>query len=149
MLIDWGAMVDGYASDLTRILVTGKISPKLRRLYNIVLEAQQLAIERIRPGARLVDIDQAARGRIRDARLGKRFGHGLGHGFGLQIHETPFISPVATGTLQPGMVVTIEPGVYLPDWGGIRIEDDVLVTPDGCRVLSDVPRQLEESVVCL
>ncbi len=144
MLLDWGAMFRGYASDLTRILVTGKISPKLRRLYNIVLDAQQAAIDRIRPGVQLAEVDQAARRLISEARLGKRFGHGLGHGFGLQIHETPFISPSASGTLQPGMVVTIEPGVYLPDWGGIRIEDDVLVTPDGCQVLSTLPRELDD-----
>lgn len=147
MLIDWGASYQGYASDLTRILVTGKISPKLRRLYNIVLDAQHAAIGKIRPGAPLAEVDRAARGLIADARLGRKFGHGLGHGFGLQIHESPFISPRAEGTLQPGMVVTVEPGVYLPDWGGIRIEDDVLVTPDGSQILSTLPRELDECVV--
>ncbi len=147
LLIDWGAQFNGYASDLTRILVTGKISPKLRKLYNVVLNAQQSAIRLIRPGARYQDIDQAARGLITDAGFGKQFGHGLGHGFGLQIHETPFISPAADGVLQAGMVITVEPGVYLPDWGGIRIEDDVLVTPDGHQVLTSLPREIDECVV--
>ena len=147
VLIDWGAQFNGYASDLTRILVTGKISPKLRKLYNIVLGAQQAAIRLIRPGARYQDIDQTARGLIADAGFGKQFGHGLGHGFGLQIHETPFISPVADGVLQAGMVITVEPGVYLPDWGGIRIEDDVLVTPDGHQVLTSLPRELDDCIV--
>jgi Xaa-Pro aminopeptidase len=147
LLIDWGAQFHGYASDLTRILVTGKISPKLRKVYNIVLQAQQAAIRLIRPGVPLADIDKAARGLIADAGFARRFGHGLGHGIGLQIHESPFISPVATGTLLAGMVVTVEPGVYLPDWGGIRIEDDVLVTADGCQVLTSLPRELDQCLV--
>jgi Xaa-Pro aminopeptidase len=146
LLIDWGASYQGYASDLTRILVTAKISPKLRKIYQLVLKAQQAAISKVRHGASLADVDRAARQTIADGGFGKRFGHGLGHGFGLQIHETPFLRPAASGVLKAGMVITIEPGIYLPGWGGVRIEDDVLVTRDGYEVLTSVPRELEECV---
>ncbi len=149
VLIDWGAQFQGYASDLTRILVTGKISPKLQRIYDVVLRAQKSAISKLRPGVKFSDVDRAARKVIEDAGHGRRFGHGLGHGFGLQIHEQPRLSPVATGALKSGMVVTIEPGIYLLDWGGVRIEDDVLITRDGCEVLTSVPKQLEQSIVDL
>ncbi len=147
LLMDWGAKYRGYASDLTRILVTGKISPKLERVYNVVLKAQLAAINKLRPGAKLKEVDRAARKVIQDAGFGRRFGHGLGHGFGLQIHELPFMSPSASGTLKSGMVVTVEPGIYLTGWGGVRIEDDVLITSDGHEVLTKVPKVLEESVV--
>ena len=147
LLIDWGAQYQGYASDLTRILVTGKISPKLKKVYNLVLRAQLAAIERVRDGAKLVDVDRAARKTIADGGYGKRFGHGLGHGFGLQIHENPFLTPSASGVLKSGMVITIEPGIYLPDWGGVRIEDDILVTKDGFEVLTGIPKQLDQCVV--
>lgn len=147
LLIDWGARYNGYCSDLTRILVTGKITSKLQKVHDVVLRAQKGAIDRIRPGVELAVVDRAARKIIEDAGFGKRFGHGLGHAFGLQIHESPFISPSAKGTLEAGMVVTVEPGVYLPDWGGVRIEDDVLVTSDGHQVLTRAPRELEECIV--
>lgn len=143
VLIDWGAMVDGYASDLTRVLVTGKAPQRFRKIYQTVLEAQLRAIEAIRPGQHFKTVDAAARGHIERAGFGKHFGHGLGHGFGLQIHELPFVSPTREGQFKPGMVVTVEPGIYLPDFGGVRIEDMVLVTPDGCEVLSDLPKQLD------
>lgn len=146
MLIDWGAEFKGYASDLTRILVTGKISPKLRKVYNLVLKAQLAAIRKIRGGAKLADVDQAARKTIADGGYGSKFGHGLGHGFGLFIHENPFLTPTATGTLETGMVITIEPGIYLPQWGGVRIEDDILVTKDGCEVLTSVPKELDQCI---
>ncbi len=144
LLIDWGAKVNRYASDLTRIFVTGKISPKLRNIYQIVLAAQTAAIAQIRSGVSLKTVDAAARAVIETAGFAKKFGHGTGHGFGLEIHETPFLSPIQDGSLVPGMVITIEPGIYLPDWGGVRIEDDILVTTDGCEVLSDLPRELEQ-----
>lgn len=147
LLMDWGAQYQGYASDLTRILVTARISPKLRKIYNLVLKAQLSAIGKIRNGARLVDVDRAARKTIEDGGFGKKFGHGLGHGFGLQIHENPFLTPTATGELKTGMVITIEPGIYLPSWGGIRIEDDVLVTEDGFEVLTSTPKELDQCVV--
>ncbi len=147
VLIDWGAKVCGYMSDLTRVLVTAKISPKFQRVYQTVLRAQQAAIDRIRPRADVRQIDSAARSVIAEAGFGKYFGHGLGHGFGLEIHELPRLSPISEGVLEPGMVVTVEPGIYLPDWGGIRIEDDVLVTPDGHEVLTNLPRDWESHQV--
>ncbi len=147
LLLDWGAQYQGYASDLTRILVTAKISPKLRRVYNLVLKAQLAAIAKIRHGAKLAEVDRAARKTIEDGGFGKKFGHGLGHGFGLQIHESPFLTPTAAGVLKSGMVVTIEPGIYLPDWGGVRIEDDVLVTDEGHQMLTQLPKQLDQCVV--
>jgi Xaa-Pro aminopeptidase len=144
LLVDWGALVDGYASDLTRVLITGKAPAKYRKIYEVVLEAQLRAISAIRPGATLKEVDREARGYIESAGYGKYFGHGLGHGFGLQVHEIPFISPIREGTLQPGMIVTVEPGIYLPDFGGVRIEDNVLVTPDGHEVLSQLPKAFDE-----
>ncbi len=149
LLIDWGAEVDGYLSDLTRILVTSKIPPKLRKIYNVVLKAQLAAIKKIRPGVALKTVDSAARKTIEKAGFGDKFGHGLGHSFGLEIHEQPFMSPIHQGTLEAGMVITVEPGIYLPEFGGVRIEDDILVTPDGCEVLSNLPKQIEECTVDL
>lgn len=149
LLVDWGARVDGYASDLTRVLATTKISPKLRRVYDVVRTAQRTAISQIRPGAVLRNIDRAARAVIERAGWGKRFGHGLGHGLGLEIHEAPWLSPASEATLAAGMVVTVEPGVYLPRWGGVRIEDDVLVTNDGHEVLSRLTSELDASLVQL
>ena len=147
VLIDWGAQFDGYLSDLTRILVTGKISPKLRKIHNLVLKAQLAAIRKVRAGAKLIDVDRAARKTIEDGGFGKKFGHGLGHGFGMKIHEHPFLTPTANGVLETGMVITIEPGIYLPQWGGVRIEDDLLVTADGCEVLTNAPKELDQCIV--
>ncbi|MEK6248427.1 MAG: Xaa-Pro peptidase family protein [Planctomycetales bacterium] len=148
LLIDWGAdSADGYKSDLTRVLVTGKISPKLERIYRVVLKAQVRAIKAIRPGARGCDVDAVARKVIADAGFGKYFGHGLGHGLGLDIHEEPRLSAANTEPLKAGMVVTVEPGIYLPGVGGVRIEDDVLVTSDGHEVLTNVPKQWEDTPV--
>jgi len=147
VLIDWGAKARLYCSDLTRVLVTGKLSPKLRNVYGVVLKAQLAAIDSIRPGAVLKDVDTAARGTIERAGFGKEFGHSLGHGIGLNIHEGPRLASDQDGKLKAGMVITVEPGIYLPGWGGVRIEDDVLVTRTGCEVLTSVPKELEESVV--
>ncbi|MFK7766518.1 MAG: M24 family metallopeptidase [Mariniblastus sp.] len=149
LLIDWGAQVDGYMSDLTRILVTSKIPPKLRKIYNVVLKAQLAAIKKIKPGVALKTVDLAARKTIEAAGFGDKFGHGLGHSFGLEIHEQPFMSPIHEGTLETGMVVTIEPGIYVPEFGGVRIEDDILVTRDGCEVLSNLPKHIDECTVDL
>ncbi len=147
LLLDWGATARLYRSDLTRILVTGRISPKLERIYGVVLKAQERAIRAIRPGAIMSEVDHIARSTIADAGYGRRFGHGLGHGFGLEIHEAPRLSAAAKGPLRPGMVVTVEPGIYLPNWGGVRIEDDILVTRDGHEVLSSLPKDLASCVV--
>src|SRR5262249_5437263 len=104
---------------------------------------QERAIAAIRPGARAHDVDAVARSVIHAAGYGDRFDHGLGHGLGMDIHEAPRLRKDSRDTLEPGMVVTVEPGVYLPDWGGVRIEDDVLVTPDGCEVLPHIPKTLD------
>ena len=147
ILVDWGADEGLYQSDLTRVLVTGRISAKFERIYRLVLAAQVQAIAAIRPGAVCQDIDRIARRVIAKAGFGRYFGHGLGHGLGLDIHEAPRLAAKIETALRPGMVVTVEPGIYLPGWGGIRIEDDVLVTRDGHEVLSHVPKRLEELII--
>ena len=134
-------------SDLTRMVPTAKISPKLRKLYGVVLKAQLAGIEAIRPGVTCEEVDRAARSVIEKAGYGKQFGHGLGHGVGLEIHEAPRLAQGQTRELKPGMIVTVEPGVYFPEWGGIRIEDDVLVTRSGHEVLTSVTKDLDECLV--
>ena len=143
VLIDWGATGRPYKSDLTRVLVTGKVTPKFEAIYRTVLSALERGIAAIRPGVKAHEIDAEARSVIEEAGFGRFFDHGLGHGLGIDIHEDPRIRKGSNVVLEPGMVFTVEPGIYLPDWGGIRIEDDVLVTPDGCEVLSHVPRSLD------
>src|SRR5262249_38147670 len=108
-----------------------------------VLAAQERAIASIRPGVRAQDVDAEARSVIEDAGFGRFFDHGVGHGLGMDIHEAPRLRKDSETILQPGMIVTVEPGIYLPDWGGIRIEDDVLVTSDGCEVMTTLPRALD------
>lgn len=147
VLVDWGADAGPYKSDLTRVLVTGKIPPKLERIYRVVLSAQEQAIAAIRPGRTCDEIDQVARGLIAKAGFGKNFGHGLGHGIGLDIHEAPRLAARQSLKLEAGMVVTVEPGIYLPGWGGVRIEDDILVTKGGSEVLTTVPKQWEDALV--
>jgi Xaa-Pro aminopeptidase len=116
-------------------------------MYGVVLKAQQAAIDTIRPGAVGKDVDAVARAIIADAGFSRFFGHGLGHGIGLDVHEAPSLKPISEVVLQPGMIVTVEPGIYLPDFGGVRIEDDVLVTKDGHEVLTSLPRQFDDCVV--
>jgi Xaa-Pro aminopeptidase len=147
VLIDWGARGRLYHSDLTRVLVTGKLSPQLHSAYGVVLAAQRAAIAAIRPGAVLKEIDAVARGVIAAAGHGDAFGHSLGHGIGLAVHEQPRLAPDQEGRLAAGMVVTVEPGIYFPEWGGVRIEDDVLVTEGGCEVLTSVPKELDECIL--
>ena len=147
VLIDWGAKGRQYVSDLTRILVTAKIPPKLERIYGVVLRAQLQAIAAIRPGVKMLDVDAAARNVITKAGYGEEFGHSLGHGIGLQIHEAPRLAMKQEELLQPGMVVTVEPGIYLPGWGGVRIEDDILVTKTGHEVLSHLPKNFADCVI--
>lgn len=142
LLVDWGATnTHGYRSDLTRMVATGTISPKLEKLHGVVLNAQRRAIEAIRPGIRASEVDSIGREVIANAGWGKNFGHGLGHGIGLEIHEGPRFSRISKDVLKAGMVVTVEPGIYLPGVGGIRIEDDILVTRNGHEVLSSLPRE--------
>lgn len=148
LLIDWGALTkSGYRSDLTRVLFTGRPSRQMQQVYSVVLAAQQAAIAAIRPGVSCRVIDAVARERIEEAGFGRFFGHSLGHGIGLDIHESVRIGPTSEQILAPGMVVTVEPGVYLAGKFGVRIEDDVLVTADGCEVLTSVPREFDQAVL--
>jgi Xaa-Pro aminopeptidase len=124
-------------------VATGKVTPSFEQRYGIVLEAQRRAIAAIRPGVKGLEVDAEARSCIDEAGYGRFFDHGLGHGIGLEVHEAPRVRIGSEDELKPGMVLTIEPGIYVPDWGGIRIEDDVLVTPDGCEILSGLPRDLD------
>jgi Xaa-Pro aminopeptidase len=146
LVLDFGGVLDGYCSDLTRTVAVGPPSPEARRIHAAVYAAQQAAVAAVRPGVDTTSIDTAARDVLRQHGLGDAFGHGTGHGLGLDIHEEPRITrqraDVPSLPLQPGMVFTIEPGAYLPGFGGVRIEDDVLVTETGCDVLTAVPRDL-------
>jgi Xaa-Pro aminopeptidase len=131
------------------VLVTGKVTHEFETIYRTVLAAQERAIAAIRPGVSARDVDAEARSAIEEAGFGRFFDHGLGHGLGLEIHEAPQLRKESEQILEAGMVLTVEPGIYLPDWGGIRIEDDVLVTAEGCEVLTRVPKSLDSSVVPL
>ena len=146
VVLDFGGVYDGYCVDLTRTLHVGVAAPALRRLAAAVREAHAAAIAAVRPGIRPSEIDGAARGVLSAHGLGEAFGHGTGHGLGLEVHEDPRISKLPgalpNDPVVPGMVFTIEPGAYVEGLGGVRIEDDVLVTPDGCEVLTDVPIDL-------
>lgn len=144
LLVDFGATVDGYVCDLTRMAFFSRIRPGLREAYQAVLEAQEAAIGAAGPGVRAVDVDAAARHVLKGHGMAKAFGHGTGHGIGRLVHEGPNLSPRSgDAVLRPGMVVTIEPGVYMPGRFGIRIEDDVLITATGRRVLSRLPKRLD------
>jgi Xaa-Pro aminopeptidase len=144
LLIDWGALYDGYCSDLTRTLMIGRVSSRMKQIYKVVLDAQQTAIKFLRPGVTTRQADQVARDVIADAGFAKEFGHGLGHGIGRDIHEMPSMRKNGgEEELRPGMIVTVEPGIYLPGEGGVRIEDDVLITHSGCEVLTSLDRSLE------
>jgi Xaa-Pro aminopeptidase len=144
--IDFGALVGGYHSDMTRTFVLGSAADWQRELYELVSAAQRAGREALAAGAGLADVDAAARGVIADAGHGGHFGHGLGHGVGLQIHEAPGINATAAGTLRAGSVVTVEPGVYLPDRGGVRIEDTLVVADENSRnapeLLTRFPKEL-------
>lgn len=148
VLVDWGAAANQYHSDLTRMIwspggrggATGDVETRLRKVYTVVHEAQRRAIAELRPGVSVKVVDAAARGFIADAGYGDYFNHGLGHGIGLEIHEGPAIRSNSDDVLAAGMVVTIEPGIYLPDFAGVRIEDDILITADGPEILTIVAR---------
>ncbi|ADY56215.1 peptidase M24 [Syntrophobotulus glycolicus DSM 8271] len=141
VLLDIGAKYQGYCSDLTRTFFCGEPDQKFRDLYQIVLEAQQAAIRAIKPGIQGKEIDAVARKIIAEAGYGEFFGHDLGHSVGLDIHEKPGFGSKEETRLEPGMVITVEPGIYLQGWGGIRIEDMVQVTKNGVKVLTQSPKQ--------
>jgi len=148
LLVDWGAVAGDYCSDMTRTYGLGGLPPAVRELYDIVLEAQLAAIDACAPGRSCAEVDGVARKIITDAGYGEQFGHGLGHGMGLDVHEAPYFNQHSTGVrLEPGMVMTVEPGIYLPGVGGVRIEDDVLITEDGCRVLTNFPKDHSDMVL--
>lgn len=142
LLLDLGVKRNHYCSDLTRTVCWGTPPPLLKDVHRIVLEANQRAVRAIRPGRRCDEIDEVARQHIAKAGYGDYFGHGLGHSLGLEIHESPSFAASCKAELKPGMLLTVEPGIYLPGRLGVRIEDVVLVTRDGCEVLSQSPREL-------
>jgi Xaa-Pro aminopeptidase len=140
--VDAGCIVDGYCSDCTRTFSTGDPSQGLLDAYALCLEAQLAGLAAVRPGVSGRDADAASREPVEAAGLGSAYGHGLGHGVGLEVHEAPVLRPESTDVLQPGNAVTVEPGLYLPGEGGVRIEDLVLVTADGCERLTRFPKEL-------
>jgi len=138
--LDFGTRFAGYHSDETVTVAVGEVSPRLREIFDTVLRAHDLAIDRVRPGMALREIDSVARGHIADRGYGEYFGHGLGHGVGLEVHEYPTVSPCSEAVAEEGMIITVEPGIYIPELGGVRIEDMILVTADGCRPLTRIPK---------
>ncbi len=142
VVLDFGVILAGYCSDMTRTLYVGKPTAEVRRLYQAVRDAQQAAIEAVRPGRTVSEVDGAARSVLRRARLARYFSHSTGHGVGLEIHEPPRIARGQQEVLRPGMVITIEPGVYVPGYGGVRIEDMVVVTTASCEVLTPTTKEL-------
>lgn len=144
LLIDWGAVYQGYHSDMTRVFALGKWPKKIKEIYQIVLEAQEAAAAALAPGKSTTEIDAIARNIIKKAGYGEQFGHGLGHGIGFNGHEEPRLSHMLSGSiLQPGHVVTVEPGIYLPGIGGVRIEDDYVITAKGAENLCSLPKDLD------
>jgi Xaa-Pro aminopeptidase len=140
--IDFGALCQGYHSDETVTLAVGVPDARHKEIYGIVKDAHDLAMSAVQPGVSLKELDLKARDYISAKGYGSYFGHGLGHGVGLEVHEKPVVSFRSEGVVEEGMVFTIEPGIYIPEWGGVRIEDTVVVTRDGCRPLTRVPKEL-------
>ncbi len=142
--IDFGTRIDGYHSDETVTVAIGEVDRKLRQIFDIVLEAHDSALETIQPGMAICDLDAVARDFIVSKGFGEYFGHGLGHGVGLEVHEYPAVSSRSDQNLVEGMVITIEPGIYVPELGGVRIEDTVVVTEDGFEALTSIPKQFRQ-----
>ena len=142
-VIDWGAQLDGYASDCTRTFATGEVDPRDREVYELVLRAQEAGLDAVRPGPTGREVDAAARAIIDSAGHAEHFGHGLGHGVGLAVHEGPRLSKQGDTALETGMVVTVEPGVYVPGAVGVRIEDLVIVSDEDAEVVSTLPKDLQ------
>lgn len=141
--MDFGARLDGYNADITRTVAIGHVTDKQREVYDVVLRAQMAAVDALRPGIGYVEADKVARDIIAEAGYGEYFGHGLGHSLGMEVHDGARLSPAAPeGNVRPGEIWTVEPGIYIPDWGGVRIEDDVLVTDGAPRVLTHAPKEL-------
>jgi Xaa-Pro aminopeptidase len=140
--IDFGAVYHGYHSDETVTVAVGNVDNRQREVYSIVKDAHDKALDAVKPGISLKELDDIARGYIEQQGYSRYFGHGLGHGVGLEVHEKPTVSPRSEEFAEEGMVFTIEPGIYIPDWGGVRIEDTLVVTKDGWRMLTKVPKDL-------
>ncbi len=138
ILFDWGARLNGYYSDISRTLVIGKADDTFKKVYKTVLEAQRKATSAIRPGISSKAVDKIARNHIDESEFKDKFGHGLGHGAGLSVHEHPRLSPLKDTKLEAGMVFTVEPGIYIPNWGGVRLENMVVVREDGAEILNDL-----------
>ena len=147
VVVDMGVFKGGYASDETRTLSVGRATKKQKDIYGIVKEAHDRAIAKVAPGVVASEVDRAARDCIKRAGYGRWFGHGTGHGVGLEIHEGPTIGPKSETVLEEGMVFTVEPGIYIPGWGGVRIEDMVLVTAEGCEALTSLKAKEFKSIV--
>ena len=145
--LDFGCVYNGYCSDMTRTVVLGKADDRQKKIYDIVHRAQETSLEAVRPGITGTELDSIARNIIAGSGYGQYFGHGLGHGVGLEVHELPRINVRGDVPMEPGMVITIEPGIYVPDFGGVRIEDLVLVTEDDYRVLSKSTKNLIELAI--
>lgn len=139
---DIGAVYEGYHSDMTRTIAVGDISNEQREVYSIVLEAQLAALAKVKAGVKASEVDKTARDIIESHGYGEYFRHSTGHGVGLEIHEQPTVSPKSSAILSSGMVITVEPGIYIPDKFGVRIEDMVVVTKDGCNNLAKLPKEL-------
>lgn len=144
LTLDFGCVYNGYCSDMTRTIFIGKASDKHKKIYDIVLKAETEALNNIKSGILGKDVDKIARDIISSEGYGNNFGHGLGHGVGLAVHEEPRLSPLGNKALASGMVVTDEPGIYISDFGGVRIEDLVVVEDNGCRILTKSPKELIE-----
>jgi len=142
VLVDFGAQVDGYKADMTRMAVVGEPDARQREIHRLVLDAHDAAVGVVRAGITAGEVDAAARRVIDHAGYGDRFFHRIGHGLGLEEHEDPSLDPGSKATLESGMVFTVEPGIYIPGWGGVRIEDDLVVERDGCRLLTNSDRSL-------
>jgi Xaa-Pro aminopeptidase len=144
LLVDFGAVSGGYCADVTRTFVIGTAEPRTRDIYGIVRAANDIAARELRPGMKGKEADALARSHIERCGFASGFGHGLGHGIGLQVHEAPRLSRSAEAVLPAGAVVTVEPGIYIPGWGGVRIEDDVYLSSDGPKILTHFTRDLIE-----
>jgi Xaa-Pro aminopeptidase len=142
LTVDFGAVYQGYCSDITRTVILGEPDERQKEIYELVLAANYAGIKAVKPGLKGKEVDTVARNIIKKAGYGEFFGHGLGHAIGLSVHEGPNLNMREEKTLEPGMILTIEPGIYIPDWGGVRIEDMVLVTEQGCEVLTRSPKGL-------
>ena len=144
LTMDFGCLVNGYCSDMTRTIVYGRADEKQKEIYDVVLQAQMMALQAIKPGMTGKEVDAIARDVIKEAGYGDCFGHSLGHSVGLEIHETPCFSPREESVIEPGMVITVEPGIYVEGFGGVRIEDVVVITENGCENITHSPKERME-----